>query len=168
MIHKRLHQAPTSVMSFESLRSIFLSGLTLLHAVKLSPHSLSPLVLQRAIRACSNTIFGYGLFLLRALEELFTDSVPLHSYAQRFEAAHTFHDLFEELADTVSAHIESSRDLAWASTAESEAGTPQVAGPHAVAPLEAPAAGFEGAFRSLDALLALALITFLASRYFPR
>lgn len=77
---KRLHQSPTWWISLEALRTTFLDGLTLLHAARLDPTALPSSVLQRAIRANSNTLF---------------------TYIQHFPAAQSFHDAFEDLASRV-------------------------------------------------------------------
>ncbi|ORY82921.1 fungal-specific transcription factor domain-domain-containing protein [Leucosporidium creatinivorum] len=85
LMHKRLHQSPASVISLESLRSIFLSGLTLLHAVRVNRHSITASMLQKAIRATSNTMFAY---------------------TQHFRTAQSFHDAFEDLSQAVLEYIE--------------------------------------------------------------
>ncbi|GAA5990175.1 hypothetical protein JCM5350_002531 [Sporobolomyces pararoseus] len=79
-IQKRLHQDPMGTLSLETLRTVFLNGLTLLHSARLSPQALSPSVLQRAIRACSNT---------------------LYSYSQTYRGAAAYFECFEELASLV-------------------------------------------------------------------
>ncbi|GAA5923003.1 uncharacterized protein JCM15063_003496 [Sporobolomyces koalae] len=79
-IQKRLHQEPLGSLSLETMRTIFLNGLTLLHAVCLDRSALSPQDLQRAIRACSNT---------------------LYAYSQQFQGATAYLDCFEELASLV-------------------------------------------------------------------
>ncbi|GAA5870303.1 hypothetical protein JCM16303_001956 [Sporobolomyces ruberrimus] len=79
-IQKRLHQDPIGTLSLETLRTVFLNGLTLLHSARLSPQALSPSVLQRALRACSNT---------------------LYAYSQQFQGAAAYYDCFEELASLV-------------------------------------------------------------------
>ncbi|GAA6001857.1 hypothetical protein JCM10207_002353 [Rhodosporidiobolus poonsookiae] len=79
-IQKRLHQNPTSTLSLEGLRSIFLGGLTLLHAVRLDPKCLPFSALQRAIRANSNTMFAY---------------------AQTYRGASAYGEVFDELASAV-------------------------------------------------------------------
>lgn len=78
--HKRLHQSPTWTVSLEALRTAFLDGLTLLHAARLDRNALPSSVLQRAIRANSNTLF---------------------TNIQHFPAAQSFHDAFEDLASRV-------------------------------------------------------------------
>ncbi|KAM0746562.1 hypothetical protein T439DRAFT_329671 [Meredithblackwellia eburnea MCA 4105] len=85
--HKRLHQSPTWWLSLEAMRTTFLDGLTLLHAARLDRHALSPSVLNRAIRANSNTLF---------------------MYIQHFPAGQRFHDAFEDLASRVLDHIAAS------------------------------------------------------------
>lgn len=77
---KRLHQSPTWTVSLEALRTAFLDGLTLLHAARLDRNALPSSVLQRAIRANSNTLF---------------------TNIQHFPAAQSFHDAFEDLASRV-------------------------------------------------------------------
>ncbi|GAA5926519.1 hypothetical protein JCM3775_001040 [Rhodotorula graminis] len=78
-IQKRFHQSSTP-LALEALRSIFLTGLTLLHAVRLDRHALPHSTLQRAVRSCSNTMF---------------------LYAQAFPGAAAYSDVFEELANVV-------------------------------------------------------------------
>ncbi|GAA6022533.1 hypothetical protein JCM11491_005591 [Sporobolomyces phaffii] len=79
-IQKRLHQDSVGTLSLETLRTVFLNGLTLLHSARLSPQALSPAVLQRSIRACSNT---------------------LYAYSQQYQGAAAYFDCFEELASLV-------------------------------------------------------------------
>ncbi|KAF9556323.1 hypothetical protein CPC08DRAFT_765310 [Agrocybe pediades] len=75
---RRLHQLPPVSLSLSALHSVFLSGLTLLHCMHLNPRIVSPALANRAIRACSNTLF---------------------LYAQHFVAAEPFRDAFEDLAN---------------------------------------------------------------------
>ncbi|KAK4699907.1 hypothetical protein P7C70_g6347, partial [Phenoliferia sp. Uapishka_3] len=88
-VQKRLHQSPSHPPSLESLRAAFLAGLTLLHAARLDRNALTPSALQRAIRACSNTLF---------------------TYIQHFPEARHFHDAFEDLASRVLDFIASTPD----------------------------------------------------------
>ncbi|BGP44814.1 hypothetical protein JCM10450v2_000629 [Rhodotorula kratochvilovae] len=78
-IQKRFHQSSTP-LALEALRSIFLTGLTLLHAVQLDRHAIPLSTLQRAIRANSNTMF---------------------LYTQAFPGAAAYSEVFEELANAV-------------------------------------------------------------------
>ncbi|KAM0751137.1 hypothetical protein T439DRAFT_355972 [Meredithblackwellia eburnea MCA 4105] len=87
LIHARLHKSQHFVVSLESLRSIFLCGLTLLHSVRMNRHSLSTALFQRAIRACSNSLF-------------------LNS--QHFSSGEAFHEAFEDLASAVAEFAEKS------------------------------------------------------------
>ncbi|GJN91630.1 hypothetical protein Rhopal_004653-T1 [Rhodotorula paludigena] len=77
---KRFHQAQSVSLSLEALRSIFLSGLTLLHAVQLDNTAVSFSTLSKAIRAASNTMF---------------------LYAQSFPGARAYSEVFEELSSAV-------------------------------------------------------------------
>jgi len=75
---RRLHQIPPVSLSLSALHSVFLSGLTLLHCMHLNRRIVTPALGNRAIRACSNTLF---------------------LYAQHFVAAEPFRDAFEDLAN---------------------------------------------------------------------
>ncbi|GAA5850111.1 hypothetical protein JCM8547_001015 [Rhodosporidiobolus lusitaniae] len=79
-IQKRLHQSPESTLSLDGLRSIFLCGLTLLHAVQVDRKALPLSALQRAIRANSNTLF---------------------IYASAYKGASAYGEVFDELAGAV-------------------------------------------------------------------
>ncbi|GAA6032719.1 hypothetical protein JCM8097_000758 [Rhodosporidiobolus ruineniae] len=79
-IQKRLHQNPESNLSLDGLRSIFLAGLTLLHACQIDRNALPLGTLQRAIRANSNTMFAY---------------------AGAYKGAAAYGEVFDELASAV-------------------------------------------------------------------
>ncbi|GAA5832169.1 hypothetical protein JCM11251_004266 [Rhodosporidiobolus azoricus] len=79
-IQKRIHQNPTSNASLDSLRTVFLSGLTLLHALVVDRHALPLGTFQRATRANSNTLF---------------------SYAGQYRGAAAYGEVFDELASAV-------------------------------------------------------------------
>lgn len=76
-IHRRLLSTRPMLFSLLALHSIYLSGLTLLHALRIDPGILPFSTSQRAIRACSNSLF---------------------LYAQNWQAAVPFRDSFEDLA----------------------------------------------------------------------
>ncbi|PPQ68485.1 hypothetical protein CVT25_008411 [Psilocybe cyanescens] len=75
---RRLHQVPPVSLSLSALHSVFLSGLTLLHCMHLNPGVVTRAAANKAIRACSNTLF---------------------LYAQHFVAAEPFRDAFEDMAN---------------------------------------------------------------------
>ncbi|GAA5887560.1 hypothetical protein JCM6882_001449 [Rhodosporidiobolus microsporus] len=79
-IQKRIHQNPTSNSSLDSLRTVFLSGLTLLHAMQVDRNALPLGIFQRATRANSNTLF---------------------SYAGQYRGAAAYGEVFDELASAV-------------------------------------------------------------------
>ncbi|KAH9487280.1 Positive regulator of purine utilization [Psilocybe cubensis] len=75
---RKLHQVPPVSLSLSALHSVFLSGLTLLHCLHLDPRVVTRASANKAIRACSNTLF---------------------LYAQHFVAAEPFRDAFEDMAN---------------------------------------------------------------------
>ncbi|GAA5980242.1 hypothetical protein JCM11641_005517 [Rhodosporidiobolus odoratus] len=79
-VQKRIHQSPASTLSLEGLRSVFLCGLTLLHAVQLDRDAISLTTLQRAVRSNSNTMFAY---------------------AGAYKGAAAYGEVFDELANAV-------------------------------------------------------------------
>lgn len=96
-IHRRLLSTRPMLFSLLALHSIYLSGLTLLHALRIDPGILPFSTSQRAIRACSNSLF---------------------LYAQNWQAAVPFRDSFEVSLASPSefaiAHDTPTQDLAGA------------------------------------------------------
>ncbi|GAA5947025.1 hypothetical protein JCM10213_007279 [Rhodosporidiobolus nylandii] len=79
-IQQRIHQSPTSTTSLEGLRSVFLCGLTLLHAVQVDRSALPFSVLRRATSAMSNTLFVYS---------------------NTYKGAAAYHEVFDALSDAI-------------------------------------------------------------------